>query len=296
MLRDTEIEPSPAPLTSSPRIGVALGGGAARGLAHICYIEAMDELGLKPDRIAGTSIGGLIGAGWASGMTGAELREHACAVLGSFQLIAGTVWSAHRPTLIGILQNGLSFQVDAESITEAFLPDDFPTDFSELKVPFSTIAANFYTWEQVVFDHGPLHTAIAASMAIPAAFKPVIVDGQTYIDGNVINPVPIDQASRDCDMVIAIDVNGTPEPESAGQDPGMIDLGFVAAQIMTRKMIEAQLEHFPPALYVEPTINTFGAMEFWRVRELIEHCSADKDRFKRSIDALLERTNARQHA
>ena len=82
------------PRLADPRIGVALGGGSARGLTHIPYIEAMDEMGLKPSVIAGTSIGALIGAGWANGMSGAELREHSFAVLGTMRMIAGRLWSA----------------------------------------------------------------------------------------------------------------------------------------------------------------------------------------------------------
>ena len=81
--------PPQTPRSSMPRIGVALGGGSARGLTHIPFIEAMDELGLKPSTIAGTSIGALIGSGWANGMTGKELREHAMNVLGTMRTIAG---------------------------------------------------------------------------------------------------------------------------------------------------------------------------------------------------------------
>lgn len=275
--------------SSSPRIGVALGGGAARGLSHIPYIEAMDEMGLYPSAIAGTSIGALIGAGWAAGMTGAELRQYAFEVLGSFQLIAGTVWSAHRPSLVGILQNGLSFQVDAESITEAFLPDGFIEDFADLRIPFRTIATDYYSWEQVVFDSGPLRLAIAASLAIPAAFKPVVFEGRTYIDGGVVNPVPIDQVMDKSDIVVAIDVNGAPEPSDEDiPPPGLVDTGFVATQIMIQTIVKAQLEKYPPDIYVQPSVNPFGLMEFWRVRELIESAEADKDRFKRALDAKLE--------
>ena len=92
--------PPPAPVEPAqggPRIGVALGGGSARGLTHIPYIEAMDELGLRPSVIAGTSIGALIGAGWANGMTGAELRDHSFSVLGTMKIIAGRLWGADEP-------------------------------------------------------------------------------------------------------------------------------------------------------------------------------------------------------
>ena len=99
-----------------PRIGVALGGGSARGLTHIPYIEAMDEMGLRPSVIAGTSIGALIGSGWANGMTGAELRDHAFSVLGTMRIIAGRLWAAQIRNLGGLFQNGLNMQLDAARV------------------------------------------------------------------------------------------------------------------------------------------------------------------------------------
>ena len=103
-LRSGEEAPPAVPVTPAstmPRIGVALGGGSARGLTHIPFIEAMDELGLKPSTIAGTSIGALIGSGWANGMTGRELREHAMNVLGTMRTIAGRIWGHQIGNLSG---------------------------------------------------------------------------------------------------------------------------------------------------------------------------------------------------
>src|SRR5690606_27723433 len=116
---------------ASPRIGVALGGGSARGLTHIPYIEAMDELGLKPSVISGTSIGALIGSGWANGMTGAELRDHSFEVLGTMRIIAGRLWGAQVRNLGNFLQKGFSVQLDAERVVDAFLPDNFPLEFKD---------------------------------------------------------------------------------------------------------------------------------------------------------------------
>ncbi len=93
---------------SGPRIGVVLGGGSARGLTHIPYIEAMDELGLKPSVIAGCSIGALIGAGWAGGLSGREIREHALEVLGTLRLLGGWLWSTKFRGLGGVILNGFN--------------------------------------------------------------------------------------------------------------------------------------------------------------------------------------------
>src|SRR3954471_22571497 len=125
-LRQGENAPPTGPLPekrSMPRVGVALGGGSARGLTHIPFIEAMDELGLKPSTIAGTSIGALIGSGWANGMTGKELREHAMNVLGTMRTIAGRIWGQQIGNLGGIVRNGFNLQLDASRVVDAFLPN-----------------------------------------------------------------------------------------------------------------------------------------------------------------------------
>src|SRR5690606_17197196 len=148
---------------SGPRIGVALGGGSARGLTHIPYIEAMDELGLKPSVISGTSIGALIGAGWAAGMSGRELRHHSFEVLGTMRTIAAKLWATQIRGLGGLLKNGITMQLDATSIVDAFTPVDFPLQFKDLKVPLYIVATDFQSWHQVVFNSGLLRPAIAGS-------------------------------------------------------------------------------------------------------------------------------------
>src|SRR3569832_2076126 len=202
---DTPIPQTPG--RSMPRIGMALGGGAARGLTHIPFIEAMDELGLKPSIIAGTSIGALIGAGWANGMSGKELREHAIGVLGTMRIIAGRLWSAQIRNIGGLLQNGFNIQLDAMRVVDAFLPSHFPDQFRALKVPFYVVATDFQSWHQAVFNTGELRPAIAGSIAIPSVFKPVRYANHVLVDGGVVNPLPLDQAS-DSDILVGNAVNG----------------------------------------------------------------------------------------
>lgn len=272
-----------APSRSSPRIGVALGSGAAHGLAHIPYIEALDELGVRPAVIAGTSIGALMGAGWASGMRGGEIREHAFNVLGTFRVIAGRLWM-NRPTL----KTGVSIQVDPLNITNAFLPDGFADDFSALPIPLRAVATDLQSWEPAVFDTGPLRPAIAASIAIPAMFKPVKFNGRTYIDGGVTNPLPLDLAAVDVDILIGIDVSGTPDEHRPIAEASLVDVGIAATRIMTHTMIASTIERYPPDIYVHPPVNLFGTMEFWRVREIVAAADADKDRFKRGVATKID--------
>lgn len=273
-------------MTASPTIGIALGSGGARGLAHIPYIEALDALGIRPDLICGTSIGALIGAGWASGMTGAALREHALASLGSVQEMAGRLWMTSRPTLQGVIKSGISLQVDARNIVEAFLPEHFPTDFSALDTPLEIIATDYYGWRQVVFDSGDLREAIAASLAIPSLFSPVMFEGRLYIDGGAVNPLPVGRARHRCDIVIAIDVNGTPaEPDS--RLPSPFDVGLVATQIMTEAMVQAALALDPPDIYVHPVLEGIRTLEFWRVRDIMELADQEMDAFKVAVEMAM---------
>lgn len=279
--------------TSTPRIGIALGSGAARGLTHISYIEAMDELGLKPSNIAGCSIGALIGAGWANGMTGAELREHAFAMLGSFQQIAGRLWST-LPTLTGVFKTGLSMQIDARAVSDAFLPQGFPEDFDALAIPLNVIATDLRAWEEVVIGAGPLRPAIAASLAIPSLFRSVSHDGRIFVDGGATNPLPLDRAAIGSDILVAIDVNGVADARLTGIEPGLFDAGFLASQIMSQTLIRNMAKRFPPDVYVRPEVNDFGIMEFWRVKDILAAADAGKDQFKRDLEAAIESFEARR--
>jgi NTE family protein len=270
----------------APRIGIALGSGAARGLAHIPYIEALEELGVRPSVIAGTSIGALIGAGWASGMSGSQIREHAFRVLGTFRVIAGRLWMS-LPPIKGVLQSRPSIQVDPLMITNAFLPEGFADDFAALAVPFRAAATDLHSGEPTAFQSGPLRQAIAASIAMPALFRPVAFNGRTYIDGGVTHPLPLNLASPDTDILIGIDVTGDPHDGETPEDASFVDVGIAATRIMGRMLIRFMMERYPPDIYVRAPVDPFGTMEFWRVREIAAAADVDKDRFKQAVAAKI---------
>lgn len=277
-----------------PRIGVALGGGSARGLTHIPYIEAMDEMGLRPHVISGTSIGALIGSGWASGMSGAELREHSFSVLGTMRIIAGRLWGAQVRNLGSFFQSGFNVQLDAVQVVDAFLPSPFPLEFKDLKTKFYVVATDFQSWHQAVFSEGPLREAIAGSIAIPSLFKPVPFANHLLVDGGVVNPLPLDQAAADTDILVGIDVNGDPSEQLNKINHKALDVWFGAAQIMMHSLTAHMMAAYPPDVYVRPHLSAFGALEFWRVRELVAHVEKDKDNFKRALDGRIESFLTRQ--
>ena len=279
---------------SGPRIGVALGGGAARGLSHIPFIEAMDELGLKPSLIAGTSIGAFIGAGWAAGMPGYEIREHALDVLGSVRALSSRLWRTQVYDLREMFQDGISMQFDAFRVLGSFAPYPFPRRFRELNIPLRIIATDFHNWEQAVFNSGRLDKALAASIAIPSLFKPVINDGRLLVDGGVVNPLPLNHASDNMDIVIGIDVNGDPINTDASACPSTVDIGMGMAQIMMHRMTAQMIGAYPPDVYIKPDVRLFGAYEFWRVREILEAGDALKDRFKYQLSDKVDQFIAGQ--
>ncbi|MGJ8529790.1 patatin-like phospholipase family protein [Maritalea sp.] len=271
-----------------PRIGVALGGGAARGLSHISVIEAMDELGLQPSLIAGTSIGAYIGAGWASGMTGREIREHAFDVLGSMRALSSRLWKTQVYDIREMFQNGISMQFDALRVLASFSPQPFPRRFRELRIPLKVVATDYRSWHPAVFHTGRLDQALAGSIAIPSLFKPVVHEGRMLVDGGVVNPLPLDCASQGMDVVIGVDVNGDPMLTDPRYTPSTIDIGMGAAQIMMHAITAQMIGAYPPDIYVKPNVGSIGAYEFWRVREVLEAGDAIKDRFKYQLEAKVE--------
>ncbi|MBD8065526.1 patatin-like phospholipase family protein [Devosia sp. PTR5] len=287
-LRAKGTERGKVEIAGGPRIGVALGGGSARGLTHIPYIEAMDELGLRPAVISGTSIGALIGAGWAAGMTGKELREHSIEVLGTMRAIAAKLWAHQVRGIGGLLKNGISMQLDAGSMVDAFTPSGFPDEFKDLKIPLHVVATDFQSWHQVVFNSGALRPAIAGSIAIPSLFRPVVHGHHVLVDGGVVNPLPLDQADIDTDFLIGIDVVGDPSIALTKTDHKALDLWFGSAQIMMHALTAHMMAAYPPDIYIRPHVANFGAMEFWRVREILIHCEPEKDRFKRLLAHKVE--------
>ena len=272
---------------SDPRIGIALGGGSARGLIHIAFIEAMDELGVKPSIIAGTSIGSLIGAGWANGMSGKELREHTLDVLGSTRAISSRLWATQFRGLGKFLKDGLSMQLDAEAVIDEFVPDDFPQLFEQLKVPLFAVATDFRSWHQVVFQSGPLRTGIAGSIAIPSLFKPVEFNDQLLVDGGVVNPLPLDHASSGADILVGVDVNGDCSDHTMERTPSALDIALGSAQIMMHSITAHTMAAYPPHIYVRPNVQPFSAYEFWRVHEIIKAGDAYKERFKVELDSAI---------
>jgi NTE family protein len=279
----------------SPTFAVAFGGGGARGLAHIHVIEALDELGIRPVSIAGSSIGAIMGAGMASGMSGKEIHDYARSILGRRSEVAARVWQARPGTFSEMMEVGLRVsQFSIERILKAFLPPQIPATFEELKIPLRVAATDFYGHKLAVLGEGELNSALAASAAIPALFSPVKRDGRLLIDGGIYNPVPFDLVTGDADIVIAIDVVGAPSNGRGRKSPKSIDLMFGATQLMMQSITACKLLHTRPDIMLRPPVSRFRMLDFMKIDAVMGETVAIKDQLKRAVDLAL--TKRLQHA
>jgi NTE family protein len=272
----------------SPTFGIAFGGGGARGLAHIQIIEALDELGIRPASIAGSSIGAIMGAAMAAGMSGGEIHEYCRSILGRRAEVATRMWRARPGSLAEAMETGLRFtQFNVERILGAFLPAQVPDSFAELNIPLKVTATDYYGHKLAVLKEGDLRSALAASAAIPAVFRPVVRDGRMLIDGGIYNPVPFDLIAHEADIIIAVDVVGAPSDEG-GRQPTSVDLMFGATQLLMQSIIANKLHQWRPDILIRPPVSRFRVLDFLKIDAVMAETVQVKDELKRAIQKAVE--------
>ena len=277
-----------------PRLGLALGGGGARGLAHISILEVVEELGLPIACLSGTSIGSIIGWGIASGMSGPAMRDYALSTFGDSREVAARAWRM-RPKGLGTFFQGLGTQLDPLVVLEAFLPDHNLADtFDKLSIPLAVNTTDYYGWRSQTFSTGAIKPRVAASIAIPFVFKPAVLDGRVHVDGGVVNPLPTGGLGP-CDLVVAVDVIGgpTPQGENGGnrtdEPPTQMESILGATQLCMQTITRAHLEQHPPDVLIRPPIETFPALNFLKTREVLEAADSRRDQVKRTLSEAVER-------
>jgi NTE family protein len=251
-----------------PKIGLALGGGGARGISHIPVLEAFDECGIKPHAIAGTSIGAIFGAAYASGLTGRQIREIARESFADRNAVLSRLWKL-RPRRFAELFNGNSVQFDPLKVLEVFVAEYLPETFEELEIPLRVLATDFYGGTEVDMETGALLPAIAASIAIPAIFRPVRRQDQVLIDGGVINPLPFDRLPHDCDVIIAVDVVGAPVRRPGRPVPSSIDAIYGTSQILMQAITAQKLKQTRPDLLLRPDTGNIRVLDFIKTKEIL---------------------------
>jgi len=235
-------EPKP-PVLRAPKIGLALGGGAARGFAHIGVIQVLEENGIKPDLVVGTSAGSLVAALYASGHTGRELGLLA----DSMDETAITDWSFPYRGLL----KGAALAKYVRDQTGGRLMEQFP-------LPLGVVATDLDNGQGVLFRRGDPGTAVRASSAVPAVFQPVKINEREYVDGGLVAPVPVHYARQmGADLVIAVDISSPPE---GNPTPDAFRMLLQTFAIMSRSI--NQLELRDADVVLRPKLVNAGSADF----------------------------------
>ena len=200
--------PAPKPPPRLPRIGLALGGGAARGFAHIGVIQVLEENGIKPDLVVGTSAGSLVAALYASGKSGTELATLA----DSMDESAFTDWSFPGRGLIR-----------GEALAKYVRDNTGARSIEQMRTPLGIVATDLDSGQPILFQLGDPGVAVRASSAVPAVFQPVRIGAHEYVDGGLVSPVPVRFARQmGAEFVIAVDISAAPDGNATGDPMRML--------------------------------------------------------------------------
>lgn len=243
------------------KLGLALGGGGARGLAHFGIMQRLSELGIAIDCVCGTSIGAIAAGVMASGNMSAAL-----------EWCAEPDWKK-LPRLF----------VDGRFTSKALIKGDqierqlskliTARDFTEMRMPCAMVATDLHSGEEVVIRSGDVMSAVRASMAIPGVFVPIERDGRVLVDGGLVNPLPVDVCRRlGADKVIAVDI--TPRAaSSAGKaldDMHIFDVLVETFRVFNGEMTRRVLKDAPADVLLHPEVDDVKILDFRNAMRLVE--------------------------
>jgi len=261
------------------KIGLVLGSGSARGLAHIGVLKVLKRENIPVDLVAGTSFGALIGSIYAAGMTPEEIAQRFCQLTRRW-----TITSFFPRIHVSGFVGGSMLQ----RFLHTFLED---IEFENLKIPFAAVATDIETGEEIVINKGSVKQAVRVSMSIPVIFIPVHYNGRILVDGGLVNPLPVSIAkAMGADITIACNVlprakeNATyirlrnknwRFPPDRFLKPGRIRLPnmkkmlFQYLSVMENRILVGNLREAKPTMLIEPEVGAFKPAEFHRASEII---------------------------
>ena len=262
-------KPTPRP----PRIGLALGGGAARGFAHIGVIQVLEENGIKPDLVVGTSAGSLVATLYASGKNGAELGVLA----ESMDESAFTDWSFPGRGLIR-----------GEALARYVREQTGGRRIEQMRVPLGIVATDLDSGQAILFQRGDPGVAVRASSAVPAVFQPVRIGSREYVDGGLVAPVPVRYARQmGAEIVIAVDISAAPDGNATGDAMRMLLQTFA---IMGRSINSFELRDAD--VLMRPRLADVGGADFSARKRSIQ---AGREAAQAQLAVLRERIIAKTH-
>lgn len=278
-------------LKRKPRIGLVLGSGSARGWAHIGVIQALEQAGIRPDIVCGTSIGALVGAAYSVGEL--ERFEKWVLSLGFKDIVS----------FMDLRMNG--GMLKGERLMEFFRRNFIDAPIESLKMPFGAVATALHTGNEVWLRTGSTVEVVRASIALPGLFSPVWHDDHLLVDGGLVNPVPVSLArAMGAEIVIAVDLNSDilgrhlnrnaqqdtpvpassewvrklqqnlstllPEPTPIEQRlPSMLDVVAASINIMQVRITRSRMAGEPPDIVIAPRLAHLGLLDFHRAKTAI---------------------------
>lgn len=296
---------------SNQKIALALGGGAARGWAHVGVIRALQQRGIEPDLICGTSIGALVGAAYASG---------------EFDRFEAWLRGLNLIDVVGFMDLSLNGGlIKGDKLMSFFQKTFVDRPIEALQIPFAAVATDLHQGAEVWLRQGSTSRAVRASLALPGLLTPVVHDGRTLVDGGLVNPVPVSLArALGADVVIAVDLNAdligrhldqpqavaeaattkpkndgasgwvsalqhklgrSLDPLSSGQSslPSMFDVIASSINIMQVRITRSRMAGEPPDIVIAPSLAWLGLMDFHRSQDAIEQGQLAVDRIEASL-------------
>ncbi|MBK8361586.1 MAG: patatin-like phospholipase family protein [Comamonadaceae bacterium] len=252
--RTPEPPPAPVPVVQKkpPRLGLALGGGAARGFAHVGVIQVLEEAGIRPDLVVGTSAGSLVAAFYASGKNGVQLQQMA----ETMDEATFTDWT------LPIFSRGM---LRGEALARYVGGQVGGRPIQDMSLPLGIVATDLQSGQGVLFRQGDTGTAVRASSAVPSVFQPVRISGRDYVDGGLVAPVPVRYAREmGAELVLAVDISSPPEGNAAD---GSLQILLQTFAIMGKTINSFELRDADVVL--RPVLNGIGSADFGARRRSI---------------------------
>jgi len=287
-----------------PRIGFVLGAGSARGWAHIGVLRGLDEAGIRPDMIAGCSVGALVGAAYAAGR------------LDQLEIWARSLdWKRLLKLMDFGLRGGL---IKGTRVRELFSEQFVEREFSELPLQFAAVATDLHSGQEIWLREGRVSTAVSASVAVPGLFRPVLHDERFLVDGGVVNPVPVSLCrAMGADIVIAVDLGSDligryvrdddrapteivsrgfmgkllsryskpveSQPDPGPQWPSLLETLMGSINVMQVRIARSRLAGEPPDVLLTPRLGHLGLLDYHRAEVAI---AEGRDAVTRMLPAI----------
>ena len=244
-------------------------------------LEALDEMGIRPVAIAGTSMGAVVGAAYAAGIEGRAIRTHILRVLRNRSDVMGKLLRARVGRFADLVLRGHGNPVllDPEICLDLFWPPGMPSRFEDLDIETIIVATSYLDRSEVAYDAGPLRPAVAGSMAIPGLFRPVLFGDGVLIDGGAVNPLPYDLLFSLADIVVAVDVTFGGRPAKL-RTPSPFASMFGAAQIMQGAITAQKIKLRAPDVLVRPKVEHFAILDFFRASQILRAAEGSKEELK----------------